>query len=66
MLVDIGLHTLSSDRTKTSDAIMSHDFIIVFIIYEYTCTKHSFMKINAREFPCGVLYTRMQGVEFTL
>ena len=42
---------------------MSQDCTIVYIIYEYTCSKYSLMEVNAHEFPCGVLYTRMQGVE---
>ena len=56
----------SYDRKKKSDAIMSHDFTIVYIVYEYTCSKYSFMEVNAREFPCVVLTHISKEWKFTL
>ena len=28
-------HLVNSDRTRTSDAMMSHDCTIVYIVYDY-------------------------------
>ena len=41
------MHTSFTIESKNSDAIMSHDFTIVYIIYAYTC-KYSFMDVNFR------------------
>ena len=40
---------------------MSHNFTIVYIIYEYTCSKYSLIEVNAHKFPCGMLYTHARN-----